>query len=154
MKKRILHRKYSQRYDLKMVFDTSTNGANYQLHKWLKLFFRKMKEADPSFTRKPQQGMSDQNSITKANQIRSTLKGIHTYFHQASLWPRGGPLYMNIWALMNLAYDNLMEETQWCSIQKTLDCGHLLSRQEKPRRVDGHDTLWLKSTMMPYLMEI
>ncbi len=91
-----------------MVFNISTSGTNYQLHKQLKLFLRKMIAANPSFILKPYHGQSDQKTTTKANQIQATLKGMHTYFHRENPRPKGGSLYMSVWFSTNSTQNILM----------------------------------------------
>ncbi len=67
------------------------------------------------------------------------LWDLHFYFKRAKPKPKGGPIYMNISALLDLTHDHLIKENHWwlsqkqmnlweCTIQanKTAQCGWAL----------------------------
>ncbi len=96
-------REHSRRDNFKIIMKPSKTGSEVHLTQCFKLLFKKMREVeDPKNT-----------PLYESKQIPNTLCGLKMYFNQASHRPKGEALYVSIWMLIDLLYEELMDEARW-----------------------------------------
>ncbi len=72
-----------------------------------------MKEINSKFLIQPWKDEGTGKVLGNSSQILFTLQDFWVYFNCVNPKSKGGPLYMNIWVLMDLLHDQMVAENGW-----------------------------------------
>ncbi len=106
-------RKYAKRHDFRVAVEASKENPKKVLHQSLQKFFKRMRETNPKFMIHLWKDKGDKQVLLHQEYTPTMLRDLHCYFNQANPKPKGGPFYMNIWVILNLADEQLVKENQW-----------------------------------------
>ncbi len=102
------------------------------------MFLKKKKVVDPKFMVLPWKEKSEEKSIITSDQISKTLNGLKKYFNQASPRPWGGALDINIWTLLDMTHQELMDEILWWLKDERMSLWGLRYNWREQKTMDGH----------------
>ncbi len=93
-----------------VVVKVTKNNPEKVLYQRLPKLFKRIKEIHSKFMICLWKEEIDKKVHSNQDQIPTTLRDLHFYFNWANPKPKGGPIYMNIWVILDLTHNQMLDK--------------------------------------------